>query len=268
MIYLITENVFDVSLLINTDFFYVGLTSPFLNDSCVDYKGLCSKCPKHTITANTVSVGAISRTSNTDSSSQVMENMENDIDIKPFDKSFNDVILEGIRDDAAFVIKTIRESPNQSVSLEQRIMDIVNNKCHKKIKTETKQNIAQIAYEVCTRACSTSDVDELLQEVTIANTHNRFSEIIDDIHMQKTYLRKAFETEKRDRTSRQMFGQIYISNIPFEPGDSGTCIYVTHPVQGCIGMAVANHPNGGCIATPIMEILKYFKIGHRSTKQP
>lgn len=99
--------------------------------------------------------------------------------------------------------------------------------------------------------------DKLLQE---AITHNTVSRIVSDVHMQSTFLARKAGTAKIKRMTRKLYGQMHISNIPFEAGDSGKCIYVTAPVTGCIGMAIANHPTGGCIATPIMEILKHFNI--------
>lgn len=100
------------------------------------------------------------------------------------------------------------------------------------------------------------DVDTLGLETAIYKTSNT---VEGDVHWQTTFLAKT-ERKMLKRISRKMYGQIHISNIPFHPGDSGTCIYVTEPFQGCIGMGIANHPMGGCIATPIMEILKHFNI--------
>lgn len=54
--------------------------------------------------------------------------------------------------------------------------------------------------------------------------------------------------------------QIGMHKIKFQQGDSGMCIYVRH-TDGkfwCIGMAIATHPAGGCIITPLKAILKHF----------
>lgn len=191
-----------------------------------------------------------------------------DVDIEPFDKSFKDVILENMKRMATSVVATIKKTFNSSLPLEQQIMDIVEGESDINFSKETKQSIANIAYEVC---CKTEvngggyahDMDKLLQAATIYHTSSTFSGIISDVHMQKTFLKMSFDKETVKRVSRRMYGQIHITNIQFLPGDSGMCIYVSDPVQkvqGCIGMAIANHPQSGCIATPIMDILNYFNI--------
>lgn len=54
--------------------------------------------------------------------------------------------------------------------------------------------------------------------------------------------------------------QIGMNKIKFQQGDSGMCIYVRHTdnLFWCIGMAIATHPAGGCIMTPLKAILKHF----------
>ncbi|CAC5363160.1 unnamed protein product [Mytilus coruscus] len=54
--------------------------------------------------------------------------------------------------------------------------------------------------------------------------------------------------------------QIAMNKIKFQQGDSGMCIYVRHNdgLFWCIGMAIATHPAGGCIMTPLKAILKHF----------
>ncbi|VDI12933.1 Hypothetical predicted protein [Mytilus galloprovincialis] len=59
-----------------------------------------------------------------------------------------------------------------------------------------------------------------------------------------------------------LFQQISMRKLAFSPGDSGTCIYAKgHDDKfRCIGMAIASHPDGGCIITPIKPILSAFKL--------
>ncbi|CAG2231775.1 unnamed protein product [Mytilus edulis] len=56
--------------------------------------------------------------------------------------------------------------------------------------------------------------------------------------------------------------QIAMNNVTFSQGDSGMCIYVKWPGNEyrCLGMAIASHPNGGCLITPIRPILSAFKL--------
>lgn len=84
-------------------------------------------------------------------------------------------------------------------------------------------------------------------------------------HLQETRLKKVDKQRTLRRLSRCMYNQISVTQIPFQPGDSGTCIYVRDNslnVFGCIGMAIANHPDlaGGVIVTPMKDILKTFHV--------
>lgn len=56
------------------------------------------------------------------------------------------------------------------------------------------------------------------------------------------------------------YQQIAMHNVSFSQGDSGMCIYVKWPGNEyrCLGMAIASHPNGGCLITPIRSILSAF----------
>lgn len=89
--------------------------------------------------------------------------------------------------------------------------------------------------------------------------------VYDEAHIQQTRLMRVDNERTRRRLSRCMYNQIAITNIPFQKGDSGTCIYVhdsTLNVGGCIGMAIANNPgrDGGVVVTPMKEILKTFHV--------
>lgn len=97
---------------------------------------------------------------------------------------------------------------------------------------------------------------------TFSSTAPVFS---NDAHLQETRLKKVDKERTFRRLSRCMFNQITVTHIPFKPGDSGTCIYVCDnslEKYGCIGMAIANHPDvdGGVIVTPMKEILKSFPV--------
>ncbi|VDI58483.1 Hypothetical predicted protein [Mytilus galloprovincialis] len=242
----------------------IGLKSCFLNDSCVDYRQFCFSNPKRTVAS--VFVGAVS-SKLVASNSEVFEMKSCDIDLKPFDKSFNNVIVEGLKNMAGYVVETIKKQADLSSPLDKQIKAIVEKESPKEFLEETKKMICEIAHELyCSdkgNGGSESSLENRLQTAAIARTSSKSSGIVDDIHMQKTSLKITVNRRIFERVSRRMYGQIHITNTPFAPGDSGTCIYVNDPdlnVRGCIGMAIANHPTDGCIATPIMEILKNFNI--------
>lgn len=211
---------------------------------------------------STVSIGAITGMSNTISIVKVEEAVVTEIET--FNKTFSDVILEGMKAHAVAVIKTLHSMSDLAIPIQQRINTAVEKICGTDMAVETKKAVAEIVGNIYSKTLvqgngdQSKKLNQLLQEVTIATTTSKLSAIIDDVHMQKTVLK--MNVERCERKSRKMFNQIYIPDIPFDMGDSGTCIYVVAPIKGCIGMAIANHPKGGCIATPIREILKYFKI--------
>ncbi|VDI67151.1 Hypothetical predicted protein, partial [Mytilus galloprovincialis] len=138
----------------------------------------------------------------------------------------------------------------------------IEHNCDPNISTAIKSIVFDVIKSIYpTFQCAGGvDIDRFIHKVIFCNTQSRFSAITNDVHMQQLFLRRTGQNMAIRRTSRRVYNQLYISNIPFKPGDSGTCIYVLSPVQGCIGMAIADHPQGGCIATPIMDILKHFKI--------
>ncbi|CAG2201707.1 unnamed protein product [Mytilus edulis] len=68
------------------------------------------------------------------------------------------------------------------------------------------------------------------------------------------------EEAESDRTVR-FYNQLAVHNIPFQQGDSGACVYITngYTETGCLGMAIADLPGGGCIVTPMGKLLE--KLG-------
>lgn len=200
-----------------------------------------------------------------------------DITIQPLNMTFNDVIMENMKVMAKYVVKTIQNNADTSSPLEDQINAIVERETDGNFLKETKIKVCELAYALCCSATGNGGgdaslaMDNLLQTAAIAQTCSTSSGIVGDTHMQKTCLQWTFNKATLKRISRRMYGQIHITNTPFKPGDSGTCIYVNDPVfneQGCIGMAIANHPTDGCIATPIMEILKHFSIGYSPIMKP
>lgn len=110
-------------------------------------------------------------------------------------------------------------------------------------------------------------ITKTYEDIVKSEASNSMSTVVSvlatDIHTQAIRLKMVDDKRKVERISRRMYKQIHISNIPFQQGDSGTCIYVcdnNHQLFGCIGMAVSLHPTSGCIATPMKEILKHFQI--------
>ncbi|VDI73711.1 Hypothetical predicted protein, partial [Mytilus galloprovincialis] len=94
-------------------------------------------------------------------------------------------------------------------------------------------------------------------EIRNPKPHN----ISEKVHF-KEIIKKVADEEKKSPSSFTFYNQISFSNVPFQQGDSGTCIYAVgpHGIYGCIGMAIATHPDGGCIVTPIKPILSAFRI--------
>ncbi|XP_071145378.1 uncharacterized protein [Mytilus edulis] len=237
-----------------------GLESCYLNDICIDYKSFIYSDPRPEIT--TVSIGAITGMSKTKSNVRVEKAV--DTDIEAFNKTFSDAILEGMRAHVVAVIQTLQSRSDPAQPIQLRIRTATDEICGAAMSAETKEGIVEIVaciYPKIIRGDNedqSEKINQLLHEVTVEKTTSKFSGILSDVHMQTTVLKMTIDSAKR--MSRRIYNQIHIPDIPFKMGDSGTCIYVVKPIKGCIGMAIASHPQGGCIATPIMEILKYFKI--------
>lgn len=61
----------------------------------------------------------------------------------------------------------------------------------------------------------------------------------------------------------QMYNQLTIENMDFQPGDSGTCIYAICSQEkdsGSIGMFIGQSTSGQFIVTPMDEILKALGV--------
>ncbi|CAC5408073.1 unnamed protein product [Mytilus coruscus] len=238
----------------------VGMNSHFLNNSCVDYRPLCFSTPRPIL--QTVSVGAISGYSHC-KISEVLENKEKSVDLESIEESYSKVVLDEVMTKAKFIICSLQAMQLAGIPTEQTIVQNIEQICDPNISPEIKAIILDIVKTFYTTIQNNTNesVENIMQKVALHHTKSSFSAIIGNVHMQHVILRKTGDNMTTKRTMRRVYNQLYISNIPFQPGDSGTCIYVLSPVKGCIGMAIANHPLGGCIATPIMDILKYFKIG-------
>lgn len=91
--------------------------------------------------------------------------------------------------------------------------------------------------------------------------HTRPKDVSELVHFQEQ-VRHVEAAELQSPSKVLVCNQISFRNAHFQPGDSGTCIYVVGPdgKLGCIGMAIASHPDGGCIVTPIKAILSALKI--------
>lgn len=62
-----------------------------------------------------------------------------------------------------------------------------------------------------------------------------------------------------------MYNQLCLYGMQFQPGDSGTCVYVDTPAvfsrhTGCIGMLIGQSTCGHYVLTPMNEILKAFEL--------
>lgn len=87
------------------------------------------------------------------------------------------------------------------------------------------------------------------------------NDISEFIHF-KEQVKTVADGELRSPRVFTVYNQLSFSKIAFQLGDSGTCIYAVGPngITGCIGMAIASHPAGGCIVTPIKAILSSFRM--------
>ncbi|XP_076085001.1 uncharacterized protein LOC143055845 isoform X2 [Mytilus galloprovincialis] len=262
----------------------LGMKSKYLNENCIDFKPLCYSipCPK----VEVVAVGAISGLCNAEA--QVKENNEKSIDLESIEQTFSNVILTEFKEKVGQVIELLRGQVHNITS--DQIWTIIGQVCDPSISDEFKSVILDIIKNILPRIikrqsqngntntnnnhedaifCSTCAGSNqpmcmcfhgMIDEMVISKSTSHLSSIFSDVHMQRTFLRRTGDQQSLKRTSRRVYNQIHVSNIPFKPGDSGSCIYTVQPSAGCIGMAIANHPQSGCIATPIKEILKHFKI--------
>lgn len=105
-------------------------------------------------------------------------------------------------------------------------------------------------------------------ESASANLRTRSMEYI------KTHVKESVHTQiiaitnesrtveaESDRAVR-FYNQLAVPNIPFQQGDSGSCVYITdgNKETGCLGMAIATLPEGGCIVTPMDKLLQKLDL--------
>ncbi|XP_063448342.1 uncharacterized protein LOC134727877 [Mytilus trossulus] len=110
---------------------------------------------------------------------------------------------------------------------------------------------------------------EDLQSASI-NLETRFSEIFqaqvtNPVHMQALLPTIIHDSRKEEAESDRtvcFYNQVAVHNIPFEQGDSGACVYITNGFEetGCLGMAIADFPGGGCIVTPMVKLLQKLDL--------
>lgn len=85
------------------------------------------------------------------------------------------------------------------------------------------------------------------------------------VHMNAFVPQIIYEAKKEEAKSRrivQFYNQLAVHNIPFTQGDSGACVYVTDGQceKGCLGMAIADFPGGGCVVTPMATLLEKLDL--------
>lgn len=70
-------------------------------------------------------------------------------------------------------------------------------------------------------------------------------------------IHEAKEEEAKSKRTLTFYNQLAVSNIPFRQGDSGACVYIIggQCEKGCLGMAIADLPGGGCVVTPMATLL-------------
>lgn len=89
-------------------------------------------------------------------------------------------------------------------------------------------------------------------------TGNLSTQVDIPVHMQvHAIVSAAREEEVKSQRTLRFYNQLAVSNIPFQQGDSGACVYITdgYIESGCLGMAIADYPGGGCIVTPMATLL-------------
>lgn len=82
----------------------------------------------------------------------------------------------------------------------------------------------------------------------------------DSAHFADQAVKTVSDRQSQNPGNIMFLNQIAMHKLKFEQGDSGMCIYVRNRdgKLWCIGMAIATHPAGGCIITPLNAILKHF----------
>lgn len=106
------------------------------------------------------------------------------------------------------------------------------------------------------------EFETLTQAVRNQVIQNPDIDMTDQIHFVERIIEDVGEGERRIPRAVTLYNQISMRKLAFSPGDSGTCIYAKglDGKFGCIGMAIASHPDGGCIITPIKPILSALKL--------
>lgn len=234
----------------------------YLNDSCVDYKDL--RIAENSI-LQTVTVGAVSGYSqiNMTNKNDLEQIHADSIDLETIDEAYSKVVIENITDNVKYAIQSLQSVPIP-VKLQELDADTIGKHCRGNISSGIRSTVIDVIKHMCETSPILHDKD--IEAAIFSKIQSSFSAIIGDVHMQWIFLKRTHLNMSTRRTSRRVYNQIYIPKIPFQQGDSGTCIYVkgsdsdANPLGGCIGMAIATHPQGGCIATPIKAILKHFKL--------
>ncbi|CAG2222002.1 unnamed protein product [Mytilus edulis] len=114
------------------------------------------------------------------------------------------------------------------------------------------ESVRQVEFETLTQAVKSQFIQNPNIDITGRIHYRDVERILEDVG----------EGERRIPRTVTLYNQISMRKLAFSPGDSGTCIYAKGPDGkfGCIGMAIASHPDGGCIITPIKPILSAFKL--------
>lgn len=83
------------------------------------------------------------------------------------------------------------------------------------------------------------------------------------VHMQvRAIIHESRREEAESNRTVRFYKQLAVNKIPFKQGDSGACVYITNGFKetGCLGMAIADFPGGGCIVTPMVKLLQKLNI--------
>lgn len=115
------------------------------------------------------------------------------------------------------------------------------------------------------------DISEQFEKVKTMNP--KPLSVSTDAHFQTKLITKLGEEEEQNPRFVRFYHQLLMENLPFEKGDSGTCIYIVEDKSkesndenstGCIGMAIADFTDSKgkkkVIVTPMEAILDALRL--------
>lgn len=112
------------------------------------------------------------------------------------------------------------------------------------------------------RVVQRENLQSASRNLTSCITEQLPTQVHKPVHMQvHAIICESREEEVKSHRTLRFYNQLAVNNIPFNQGDSGAGVYITNGYieTGCLGMAIADCPGGGCIVTPMATLLE--KLG-------